>query len=403
MSSPRMPMSPPRMVSELTPSGRGAITVLQLHAQDVWEQIHPFFKPQANRAESLCPQGVPLYGSWQAPAALSSTNNAEEDSHVEDVIVILRDAENLEIHCHGGSFAKRRILGHLQSQAFEVVPASQLTPSMGPAAAAWQHLPEALTRKSAAVLLRQAEGRLDESIRQLITHIREGSLDAAQAQLQTLLQWANFGQHLLTPWQIVLVGPPNVGKSSLLNRLLGFERAIVYDQPGTTRDVLSTQTAIQGWPVEITDMAGLRTGQDPLEQAGIERALDHLQTADLILQVHEPDSLSNSANPPLPLPLSEDDSRPILAVLNKSDLLSPESREALEEDWLLVSAKTEAGMEDLINAIGSKLVPVEPADDEAIPFLKTHTDTLEQASRYLATANHQNALQTLQQFFPEEA
>ena len=70
----------------------------------------------------------------------------------------------------------------------------------------------------------------------------------------------------------MLAGRPNVGKSSLTNALLGYTRSIVFDQPGTTRDVVTATTAIDGWPIEFSDTAGLREGSEPLEAAGIERA-----------------------------------------------------------------------------------------------------------------------------------
>ena len=80
------------------------------------------------------------------------------------------------------------------------------------------------------------------------------------------------GRHLLTPFDVVLAGPANVGKSSLINALVGYNRAIVYDAPGTTRDVITAETAIDGWPVTLSDTAGLRDSDDPLEMAGVQTA-----------------------------------------------------------------------------------------------------------------------------------
>jgi tRNA modification GTPase len=84
---------------------------------------------------------------------------------------------------------------------------------------------------------------------------------------------------------VVIAGPPNVGKSSLINALLGYQRAIVFDQPGTTRDVLTATTAIDGWPVELADTAGIREGDDAIETEGVARALAEIRAADLVVEV----------------------------------------------------------------------------------------------------------------------
>ena len=86
---------------------------------------------------------------------------------------------------------------------------------------------------------------------------------------------------------MVIAGPPNVGKSSLINALLGFQRAIVFDLPGTTRDVVTAVTALDGWPVELSDTAGLRSSDDPLELAGIEQAHRQAAAADCLLLVFD--------------------------------------------------------------------------------------------------------------------
>ena len=83
------------------------------------------------------------------------------------------------------------------------------------------------------------------------------------------------------------VGAPNVGKSSLINALAGYERAIVSAMPGTTRDVVTVTTAIDGWPVQLSDTAGFRDTQDELESAGIELATLALSRAEVVMYVHD--------------------------------------------------------------------------------------------------------------------
>src|SRR5207244_3542080 len=99
-----------------------------------------------------------------------------------------------------------------------------------------------------------------------------------------LAKFAPVGRHLVEPWKVVVAGAPNVGKSSLVNALAGYQRAVVSEVAGTTRDAVSVQLAFDGWPVELTDTAGLRDAEG-LEAEGIERARRVLAEADLVLWV----------------------------------------------------------------------------------------------------------------------
>ena len=106
-------------------------------------------------------------------------------------------------------------------------------------------------------------------------------------QIAILLARADLGRHLVRPWSVVLAGPVNVGKSSLINALAGYGRSIVHHAPGTTRDAVTAATAIDGWPVELCDTAGLRPAATPVERAGIERAQERLAQADLAVLVFD--------------------------------------------------------------------------------------------------------------------
>ena len=103
--------------------------------------------------------------------------------------------------------------------------------------------------------------------------------------IDALLARERLGRHLTRPWSVVLAGRTNVGKSSLMNALAGYGRAIVHHAPGTTRDAVALATAIDGWPVELCDTAGLRAADDAVERAGIERARQRLAQADLVVLV----------------------------------------------------------------------------------------------------------------------
>jgi len=166
-------------------------------------------------------------------------------------------------------------------------------------------------------------------------------LAAVQRQLDEVLAKSREGSLLRSGVHVVLAGRPNVGKSSLLNRLAGEERAIVTPIPGTTRDALREPIQIQGVPLTLVDTAGLRAAPDPIERLGMERTQRELAQADLVLLVEE------AGKPPSPLPdLASEVKR--IVVYNKLDLAPGFKPPAVA---VAVSAKTGQGMDALRAAI----------------------------------------------------
>ena len=154
-------------------------------------------------------------------------------------------------------------------------------------AAAQIALADAVTVRTAAILLDQFNGALSADIRSVLAAIAAADWSQAAKAIDDLLGRRDLGLHLTKPWRVVLAGPPNVGKSSLINALAGYDRAIVSPVPGTTRDVVTVTTAIDGWPVQLADTAGLREGHDELESAGVELARATLASADLVVLVQD--------------------------------------------------------------------------------------------------------------------
>jgi tRNA modification GTPase len=184
-------------------------------------------------------------------------------------------------------------------------------------------------------------------------HARQQLTDI-QERLQRLLGAAKQGQILRDGIQLVLVGAPNVGKSSLLNCLAGEEVAIVTAVAGTTRDRVKQSITLDGVPIHIIDTAGLRKTSDEVEAIGIERTWASIRTADLLLYIEAPDAqtadeaLYAEVAAALPAGCTS------LRLLNKADLLGAVNS-ATEPDTLFISAKTGAGIPELKNAILSRI------------------------------------------------
>ncbi len=167
-------------------------------------------------------------------------------------------------------------------------------------------------------------------------------LDLLQQSIADILRKSTQGCLMREGMTVVIVGEPNVGKSSLLNSLTGEDSAIVTDVAGTTRDVLKEQIIIDGLPIHIIDTAGLRETEDKVEQEGVRRALGQISQADLILAVQVAGGPSvTDINDLSVLELPQD--IPVSWVFNKSDL-KPDLK---IPDALMVSAKTGQGMDQL--------------------------------------------------------
>jgi tRNA modification GTPase len=177
---------------------------------------------------------------------------------------------------------------------------------------------------------------------------REEVLDAASriiASLQRLIDTAPTGELIREGAITVIAGPPNAGKSSLFNALLGQARAIVTEIPGTTRDAIEAVVEVQGWPLRLVDTAGLRSTTDIVERLGVEVSERYLGNAQVILLCSEaPDDL-----PSLRSRISKLSQAPCIDVLTKSDLL-PGDFEA-PPDVIAVSASERRGLSELLGRI----------------------------------------------------
>lgn len=221
-------------------------------------------------------------------------------------------------------------------------------------------------------------------------------LAAVKTKLQSLRDGAKQGKILRDGIQLVLAGAPNVGKSSLLNRLAGEEVAIVTPIAGTTRDRVKESISIEGVPMHIIDTAGLRETDDVVEAKGIERSWGSIRLADLVIFLSDAGS-NEDQNALKDRILSELPPKcPVLEVINKSDLLAEGSKMGMGTP-LLISAKTGEGIE----ALKQKILEVAGwggAQEGAIVARRRHLDCLERAAEHIAkseefAANGNNSLE----------
>ncbi len=196
----------------------------------------------------------------------------------------------------------------------------------------------------AAAILDYADDELPANIDKKIIDKTKKLLSEIQSSILNI----RASRAIQNGFNIVLVGETNVGKSSIFNKLVGSNRAIVSDIAGTTRDVVSMQIDIDGYLVNLSDTAGIRDSNDTIEKIGIERTHDEIKNADLILYVYNE----------LPKKIKSDG----ITIINKSDLLKNKTN----KNVIYTSVKTDTGFDKLLDAIKNKMHELMGASESKI-------------------------------------
>ncbi|MGA3171465.1 MAG: tRNA uridine-5-carboxymethylaminomethyl(34) synthesis GTPase MnmE [Chthoniobacteraceae bacterium] len=388
-----------------TPFGEGAIAVLRMDGPRAVEIAGEIFRSRvaAGELQARVQQfGRIMDGTQVIDEVLLSVHREPASYTGNDVV---------EIQCHGGILVTRRILDLLIARGARIAEPGEFTRRAFlngkmdlTQAEAVMDLIRAQTDLALRAAAEQMEGRLGRHIAELraalisiLAHVEAHidfpdedidsatgaalmeRIDSARAEVGRLLRTADEGRVLREGLRTVIFGEPNAGKSSLLNRLLGYERAIVSHLPGTTRDTLEEVVNLRGIPVRLIDTAGLRPSEDVLENAGIERTRQVLERAGLALQV-----IDGSVGPSTTL--AEAPAAPTILVLNKCDL-------GVHAAWqdragaVRLSCKTGEGFDALTQAIfDTAMRGGANADDYMIAINARHQACLKLAADYLGAA-----------------
>ena len=381
MSTPeRANLDPETIAAVATPPGRGGIGIVRLSGPESWQIAgrlvrlrRPLEAGRAALADVLDPNDAEasaideaVVTAFAAPHSYTGEDVMEVAAHGSPIVLetLLRGAMTAGARlARPGEFTERAFLnGRIDLTQAEAVQDLIAAQTLEQARMAAQQLGGALSRRVAPVkeelltliaLLEAgmdfAAGELDdvdvvspEQIRSVLASVHEALSRLERSYVQ--------GHRLREGASLALVGRPNVGKSSLFNRLLQRERAIVTPIPGTTRDTVEEAMAVGGIPLRLIDTAGLRlAGESPVDEAealGIARSREALADADLVVVVLDATAAVGEQEAEL---LRSLDGRPYLAVRNKADLMpaSEQPQGRPEPDSLLTSALTGEGLEAL--------------------------------------------------------
>lgn len=401
-----------------TPLGEGGIAIIRVSGPEAIKIVDQIYKGKNHL--SAVDSHTLHYGH------VKSLDNPEEK--LDEVIVSVMKSPKtftredvVEINCHGGLVAVQRILEEVLRAGARLAEPGEFTKRAFlngridlSQAEAVIDLIRAKTDRAAKQAVGQMEGKLSRAIKPLRQELLEllaaievnidyPEYDAEQvtldavlqegqhilATIQRLLQTAKQGKILREGIHTVIIGRPNVGKSSLLNTLVQENKAIVTDIPGTTRDVIEEYMNVRGVPLKLVDTAGIRETADVVERIGVERSREALSAADLLLIVlNSAESLSAEDEQLLSLTKQQK----AIVIMNKIDLprkldVDQVKASIASTPLIPISLVEERGVEELEQAIVELFFGGElPADDELYVSNIRHIRSLEQAKTSLEEA-----------------
>ena len=401
-----------------TPHGAGGIGIIRVSGGDALGVAQRVFRPAAGGTLGDMAPYTARYGHI----------TAADGAVIDECILLYMRAphsytgeDTVELQCHGGRVVLRAVLlrtweaGARPAEAGEFTKRAFLNGRLDLARAeSVMELIAAKSTRAAHAARERLAGAFSHAVTDIrtqilgaVAHIEAGidfpeddipaasaehlaaEIDAASAAVHRLLAGADTGRILRDGVKTVIVGRPNVGKSSLLNALLGMERAIVTDVPGTTRDVIEEEINVAGIPLRLLDTAGLRAAEDAVEQIGVARTEQHLMDAELILAVFDASEPLTAEDHALLARLSAAAADTII-LCSKEDrpsVLSAADFATVAAPVLRISAQEGTGLDALREEIAAHIVQREgDLSDGALPNKEREIEALRRAETHLAAA-----------------
>jgi len=324
--------------------------------------------------------------------------------------------EVVEFQCHGGMVVAQEVLDTAVAMGARLAEPGEFSKRAFlngkidlTEAEATAKLIEAKSVDAARILARQLKGELkefidksrdallqilaysevmidyaEEDIPEDITESMMRQLDALERQMTQIVDVSQRRRGLIEGFRVAIVGKPNVGKSSLLNALLSYERAIVSDIAGTTRDTIEEQVRIGSHIIRLVDTAGIREARDSIEKIGIERSMDSFEDADIIIALFDGSRPFDEEDRQIVSLLKQADDKEIIVAINKSDLPGKLDSSALEPfEAIEVSATRDferltTRLREILDSVGKgeELMLISARQIEAV---KEAADAIEQA------------------------
>ncbi len=406
-------------------SGIGIIRVSGPDSIHICESIFKSKKPLHEMSTHTISYGFIFDGEEKIDEVLVSLMRSPRSYTTEDVV---------EIHCHGGIFILQRILSLLFRHGVRPAEAGEFTKRAFlngridlTQAESVMDLISSENERSRKNSISQLSGvlstKLQEIRKQLLHEVAyiesalddpehisldgygsklDGILIPLEEQLDSFIQSADDGMLLKSGIRTVIVGKPNVGKSSLLNMLSEKDRAIVTDIPGTTRDILEERVRIGDITLHIMDTAGIRKTDDVVEQIGVSKAEESIGDADLILYVVDSSIPLDENDIRIQSKLKEDTSHTIV-LLNKSDLDSVVEEDNLQDlgkAVISVSMKDGSGVDELKSVITSMFFHGSiSSNDDLMITSERHKFLLQQAKKSLSLVHDSIQIGVSEDFF----
>lgn len=386
-----------------TPIGVGGVGVVRISGEAAERVLKKVFRSKNEKYENRKMYFGVFCGKGFRDSCLAVLFRAPHSYTGEDVA---------EIHCHGGRTLVHAVLESVLAQGVRLADKGEFTKraflngklslsesegiiemihaeSRAEINASYHLMTGELTRKVKEIqdgltdLIASLEAALDYPEEEFDAVNTEREVRAADSRLRILLQTYASGKLIKDGVGVVLAGAPNAGKSSLLNALLSYDRAIVTEIAGTTRDAISESVEIDGIRFRLTDTAGIRESCDPIEKLGVQRSRQAIAEADLILYVLDTDVQNDDSEEILPL-LAE---KKVIAVYNKNDrkdFKKKPPKQLHTEYEMQVSAKTGDGI-GALKALMAEIVKRDLISQNGLILTnERHVNALERAERLLS-------------------